>query len=50
MVGKNQQSGVVIQFRQHLAQHLIDLLIKLADRRSILSGKCSVVSRMLRVH
>ena len=49
MVGKHEQSRVVVDLRHHFAEHLIDLLVKLLQCRPVLSGKRGVVRRMLRI-
>ena len=49
MVREHQHGGVIVQRAADFAQHLIDLLIKLGQRRTVLGGQRSVVFRMLRI-
>ena len=49
MVREHQQSRILIDLRHHLAEHLIDLLVKFLQRRPVLSRGRGVISRMLRI-
>ena len=49
MVRKNQQRRIVVDLRHDLAEHLINLLVKLLQRRPVLSGERGVIRRTLRI-
>src|SRR5438067_4606128 len=50
VIGQNQQSRVLIQLGQNLAEHLVHLLVELLENGTILRGKSCVVCGMLGVN
>src|SRR5208282_4480308 len=44
-----EQRGIVIDLRHYFAEHLINLLVKLLERRSVLSSEGGIVRGTLRI-
>jgi hypothetical protein len=49
VIGQHEQRRIAVDLRQHLAEHLIDLLVKFFERCSVLSGERGVVRGTLRI-